>query len=59
MLLKNQTDFRSHTVWTCRTRVLFHNGADADLNELVDFYNERFQMNLTQQRQLAAILDSL
>ena len=39
----------------------FHNGAAADLNELVNFYNMRFQMNLTQEqkRQLAAFLNSL
>jgi cytochrome c553 len=39
----------------------FHNGAAADLNELVNFYNLRFQMNLTdeQKRQLAAFLNSL
>lgn len=39
----------------------FHNGAAADLNELVNFYNKRFQMNLTDQQkhQLVAFLDSL
>jgi cytochrome c peroxidase len=39
----------------------FHNGSAADLNELVSFYNKRFQMNLTEQqeRQLAAFLNSL
>jgi cytochrome c peroxidase len=39
----------------------FHNGAAADLNELVNFYNQRFQMNLTEQqkRQLIAFLNSL
>jgi cytochrome c553 len=39
----------------------FHNGAAADLNELINFYDERFQMNLTQQQkdQLAAFLNSL
>jgi cytochrome c5 len=39
----------------------FHNGAAADLNELVNFYNQRFQMNLTdvQKRQLIAFLNSL
>ena len=39
----------------------FHNGAAADLNELINFYNERFQMNLTaeQKRQLVAFLNSL
>jgi cytochrome c peroxidase len=39
----------------------FHNGAAADLTELVNFYNQRFQMNLTneQKRQLVAFLNSL
>ena len=39
----------------------FHNGAAADLNELVNFYNQRFAMNLTdlQKRQLIAFLNSL
>jgi hypothetical protein len=39
----------------------FHNGAAADLSELVNFYNQRFQMGLTdeQKRQLVAFLDSL
>ncbi|HEY2546285.1 MAG TPA: hypothetical protein VGI46_09485 [Candidatus Acidoferrum sp.] len=39
----------------------FHNGAARDLNELLDFYNERFQMNLTAQEkaQLIAFLNSL
>ncbi len=39
----------------------FHNGAAADLSELVNFYNKRFQMNLTdlQKRQLIAFLNSL
>jgi hypothetical protein len=39
----------------------FHNGAAADLNELVNFYNKRFQMDLTdeQKRQLVAFLNSL
>jgi cytochrome c peroxidase len=39
----------------------FHNGAAANLNELVNFYNQRFQMNLTdeQKRQLVAFLNSL
>jgi cytochrome c peroxidase len=39
----------------------FHNGAAADLNELVNFYNKRFQMNLTerQKEDLVAFLDSL
>jgi cytochrome c peroxidase len=39
----------------------FHNGAAADLNELVNFYNQRFQMNLTaeQKEELVAFLNSL
>src|SRR5580704_12625861 len=39
----------------------FHNGAAADLNELVNFYNKRFQMNLTaaQKQDLVAFLNSL
>jgi cytochrome c peroxidase len=39
----------------------FHNGAAADLDELVNFYNQRFQMNLTeaQKRDLVAFLNSL
>jgi hypothetical protein len=39
----------------------FHNGAAADLDELVSFYNKRFQMNLTdqQKRQLVAFLNAL
>jgi cytochrome c peroxidase len=39
----------------------FHNGAAADLKELVNFYNERFQMNFTEteKRQLIAFLNSL
>jgi cytochrome c peroxidase len=39
----------------------FHNGAAADLDELLNFYDKRFQMNLTEQqrRQLAAFLNSL
>jgi len=39
----------------------FHNGAAADLHELVNFYNQRFQMNLTedQKEQLIAFLNSL
>ena len=39
----------------------FHSGGAANLNELVNFYNQRFQMNLTaeQKRQLAAFLNSL
>jgi len=39
----------------------FHNGAAANLNELVNFYNQRFQMNLTgeQKEDLVAFLNSL
>jgi cytochrome c peroxidase len=39
----------------------FHNGAARTLDELVSFYNERFQMNLTAQQQsdLVAFLNSL
>jgi cytochrome c peroxidase len=39
----------------------FHNGAAKDLNELVNFYNQRFEMNLTstEKRQLIAFLNSL
>lgn len=39
----------------------FHNGAAANLDELVNFYNQRFQMNLTekQKEELVAFLDSL
>jgi cytochrome c peroxidase len=39
----------------------FHNGAAANLQELVSFYNLRFQMNLTarQQKDLIAFLNSL
>jgi hypothetical protein len=39
----------------------FHNGAGGDLNQVVNFYNQRFQMGLTerQKRQLAAFLNSL
>jgi hypothetical protein len=39
----------------------FHNGAAASLDELVNFYNKRFQMHLTdeQKRQLVAFLNSL
>jgi cytochrome c peroxidase len=39
----------------------FHNGAAANLGELVNFYNLRFQMNLSdrQKRQLVAFLNSL
>ena len=39
----------------------FHNGAAANLGELVNFYNQRFTMRLTerQKRQLVAFLNSL
>jgi hypothetical protein len=39
----------------------FHNGAAATLDELVNFYNQRFQMNLTaeQKENLVAFLNSL
>jgi cytochrome c peroxidase len=39
----------------------FHNGAATDLHQLVDFYDERFQMNLTteQKQDLIAFLNSL
>jgi cytochrome c peroxidase len=39
----------------------FHTGAAADLNELVNFYNSRFQMGLTQEQKqdLIAFLNSL
>jgi cytochrome c peroxidase len=39
----------------------FHNGAAANLNQLVNFYNERFAMQLTdlQKSQLVAFLKSL
>jgi hypothetical protein len=39
----------------------FHNGAAADLDELVNFYNQRFQMNLTEEQKddLVAFLNSL
>jgi len=39
----------------------FHNGAAATLDELVDFYNQRFQMNLTdaEKHNLVAFLRSL
>jgi cytochrome c peroxidase len=39
----------------------FHNGAAQDLNQVVNFYNQRFQMNLSDQekRQLVAFLNSL
>jgi cytochrome c peroxidase len=39
----------------------FHNGSAADLRELINFYNQRFQMNLTekQKHDLEAFLNSL
>lgn len=39
----------------------FHNGAARNLNEVVNFYDKRFQMNLTneQKRDLVAFLNSL
>ena len=39
----------------------FHNGGARNLNEVLDFYNQRFQMNLTatEKRQLVAFLNSL
>ncbi len=39
----------------------FHNGAARDLNEVLNFYNQRFQMNLTdkEKTQLIAFLNSL
>ena len=39
----------------------FHNGAAASLTEVINFYNERFEMGLTeeQKRQLLAFLRSL
>ncbi len=39
----------------------FHNGAARDLNELLEFYNQRFQMNLTKEEkeQFIAFLNSL
>jgi cytochrome c peroxidase len=39
----------------------FHNGAAHDLNELLNFYNQRFQMNLTEEEksELIAFLNSL
>ena len=39
----------------------FHNGAAANLHELVNFYNQRFQMALSEQQksELVAFLDSL
>jgi cytochrome c peroxidase len=39
----------------------FHNGAAANLDQLVNFYNQCFQMNLTkeQKEDLVAFLNSL
>jgi cytochrome c peroxidase len=39
----------------------FHNGAAANLNELLNFYNQRFNMGLTNQQkaELIAFLNSL
>ncbi len=39
----------------------FHNGAAANLNELINFYNQRFSMNLTEEQKsdLVAFLNSL
>jgi hypothetical protein len=39
----------------------FHNGSAADLQQVVDFYNKRFQMDLTaeQEKDLIAFLNSL
>jgi hypothetical protein len=39
----------------------FHNGAARDLSEVLNFYNQRFQMNLTdkEKKQLIAFLNSL
>jgi cytochrome c peroxidase len=39
----------------------FHNGAAANLEELVNFYNQRFQMNLSskEKKELIAFLNSL
>ncbi len=39
----------------------FHNGAGRDLNEVLEFYNQRFQMNLTheEKEQVIAFLNSL
>ena len=39
----------------------FHNGAARNLQELINFYNLRFQMNLTdeEKEQLIAFLNSL
>jgi hypothetical protein len=42
-------------------RHLVHNGSAADLRELVNFYNQRFAMSLSdkQESQLVAFLNSL
>jgi cytochrome c peroxidase len=39
----------------------FHNGSAANLHELVNFYNQRFNMRLTdrQTKQLVAFLNAL
>ena len=39
----------------------FHNGAAQNLDQLLNFYNQRFQMNLTNEEksQLEAFLNSL
>jgi cytochrome c peroxidase len=39
----------------------FHNGAARDIGEVVSFYDQRFQMNLSEEEksQLAAFLHSL
>jgi cytochrome c peroxidase len=39
----------------------FHNGSARDLNEVLNFYNQRFQMNLTdkEKSQFIAFLNSL
>jgi cytochrome c peroxidase len=39
----------------------FHNGAGRDLNEVLEFYNQRFEMNLTneEKQQFIAFLNSL
>lgn len=39
----------------------FHNGSARDLNEVIEFYNQRFQMGMTQQQkaELVAFLNSL
>jgi cytochrome c peroxidase len=39
----------------------FHNGSAATLNDVVEFYNQRFVLNLTeeQERDLVAFLETL